>query len=129
MKPLVSIVILNYNGAHYLKTFLPSVVATQYEHKEIVVADNGSTDDSLTILAADFPTVKVLQNSTNEGFAGGYNWAMTPGAERKWVRHNPMGERFSIVRWRAARNHEAVSKKVLLQSAVEAKLTYLNALS
>lgn len=76
MKPLVSIVILNYNGAHYLKTFLPSVVATQYEHKEIVVADNGSTDDSLTILAADFPTVKVLQNSTNEGFAGGYNWAL-----------------------------------------------------
>ncbi|MBP6000245.1 MAG: glycosyltransferase family 2 protein [Sediminibacterium sp.] len=76
MKPLVSIVILNYNGAHYLKTFLPSVLATQYEHKEIVVADNGSTDDSLAILASDFPSVKVIQNSTNEGFAGGYNWAL-----------------------------------------------------
>jgi hypothetical protein len=65
----------------------------------------------------------------NGGWQGRISWitAMTPGAERKWVRHNPMGERFSIVRWRAARNHEAVSKKVLLQSAVEAKLTYLNA--
>ena len=76
MKPLVSIVILNYNGAHYLRTFLPSVLATTYEHKEVVVADNGSTDDSLTLLAAEFPTVKVIQNSTNEGFAGGYNWAL-----------------------------------------------------
>ena len=76
MKPLVSIVILNYNGANYLKTFLPSVLATQYEHKVIVVADNGSTDDSLSILATDFPSVKVIQNPTNEGFAGGYNWAL-----------------------------------------------------
>ncbi len=76
MKPLVSIVILNFNGAHYLRTFLPSVLATSYEHKEIVVADNGSTDDSLTLLAAEFPTVKVIRNPNNEGFAGGYNWAL-----------------------------------------------------
>lgn len=76
MKPLVSIVILNYNGAHYLKTFLPSVLATEYDHKEVVVADNGSTDDSLDLLSKAFPTVKVIKNSTNEGFAGGYNWAL-----------------------------------------------------
>lgn len=76
LKPLVSIVILNYNGAHYLKTFLPSVLSTLYENKEVVVADNGSTDDSLSILAEHFPSVKVIQNPTNEGFAGGYNWAL-----------------------------------------------------
>lgn len=76
MKPLVSIVILNYNGANYLRTFLPSVLATTYENKEVVVADNGSTDASLELLANTFPTVKVIQNATNEGFAGGYNWAL-----------------------------------------------------
>ncbi len=76
MKPRVSIVILNYNGANYLRTFLPSVLATTYENKEVVVADNGSTDASLALLSSDFPTVKVIQNSTNEGFAGGYNWAL-----------------------------------------------------
>ena len=76
MEPLVSIVILNFNGANYLKTFLPSVLATSYQNKEVVVADNGSTDDSLEIVAKLFPTVKIIQNPTNEGFAGGYNWAL-----------------------------------------------------
>ena len=76
MEPLVSIVILNFNGANYLKTFLPSVLATTYQNKEVVVADNGSKDNSLEILAKYFPTVQVIQNPTNEGFAGGYNWAL-----------------------------------------------------
>jgi GT2 family glycosyltransferase len=76
LKPFVSIVILNYNGVKYLKEFLPSVLATQYEHFEIVVADNGSTDDSLALLSEHFPSVKVICSTTNEGFAGGYNWAL-----------------------------------------------------
>ena len=76
LKPLVSIVILNYNGVKYLNDFLPSVLATQYENFEVVVADNGSTDDSLSMLKEKFPTVKLLTNKTNEGFAGGYNWAL-----------------------------------------------------
>ena len=76
LKPLVSIVILNYNGVKYLNDFLPTVLATQYENFEVVVADNGSTDDSLVLLKSNFPTVKVITNPTNEGFAGGYNWAL-----------------------------------------------------
>lgn len=76
LKPLVSIVILNYNGVKYLQDFLPSVLATQYENFEVVVADNGSTDNSLAMLKEKFPTVKLLTNNTNEGFAGGYNWAL-----------------------------------------------------
>ena len=76
LKPFVSIVILNYNGVKYLQQFLPSVLATQYENYEVVVADNGSTDDSLLFLKNHFPTVKILTSSTNEGFAGGYNWAL-----------------------------------------------------
>ena len=76
LKPFVSIVILNFNGVNYLKKFLPSVLATQYENYEVVVADNGSSDHSLELLHAEFPTVKVITSPTNEGFAGGYNWAL-----------------------------------------------------
>lgn len=76
LKPFVSIVILNFNGVKYLQQFLPSVIATQYENFEVVVADNGSTDDSISFLQYNFPTVKILTSSTNEGFAGGYNWAL-----------------------------------------------------
>jgi GT2 family glycosyltransferase len=76
LKPLVSIVILNYNGAGYLEKFLPSVLATQYENFEVVVADNGSSDNSTSLVKEKFPAVKIITNTTNEGFAGGYNWAL-----------------------------------------------------
>lgn len=76
MNPSVAIVILNYNGQKYLEQFLPSVMATNYPNIEIVVADNGSTDDSLIFLQNHYPSITVLSNSTNEGFAGGYNWAL-----------------------------------------------------
>ena len=49
---------------------------TQYENLEIVVADNGSTDSSLEVLKSEFGPVTVITNSKNEGFAGGYNWAL-----------------------------------------------------
>ena len=76
LKPLVSIVILNYNGAGYLEKFLPSVLATQYENFEVVVADNGSNDNSISLVKDKFPSVKIITNAINEGFAGGYNWAL-----------------------------------------------------
>ena len=49
---------------------------TQYENLEIVVADNGSSDNSLEVLKNEFETVTVITNIKNEGFAGGYNWAL-----------------------------------------------------
>ena len=60
LKPKVAIVILNFNGVHHLRSFLPSVMATQYEHLEIVVADNGSNDDSLEVLKNEFPQVTLI---------------------------------------------------------------------
>jgi GT2 family glycosyltransferase len=51
-------------------------MTTQYEHLEIVVADNGSNDDSLEVLKNEFPQVTLITHKTNEGFAGGYNWAL-----------------------------------------------------
>lgn len=74
--PLVAIVILNYNGRNYLQQFLPSVLASTYSNKKVIVADNASTDDSLALLKEKFPQVELLVNTQNDGFAGGYNWAL-----------------------------------------------------
>ena len=74
--PVAKIIILNWNGADHLRRFLPSVVAAAPEGVGVVVADNGSTDDSVAILAAEFPTVSVLRMDRNYGFAGGYNRAL-----------------------------------------------------
>ncbi len=55
---------------------MPTVLATQYENFEVVVADNASTDDSIAIVKEKFPLVKIITSPINEGFAGGYNWAL-----------------------------------------------------
>ena len=62
---VVKIVILNWNGADHLRRFLPSVVAAAPAGVEVVVADNGSTDDSLRVLATEFPSVVVLSLDAN----------------------------------------------------------------
>ena len=56
--------------------FLPSVLNSSYQNKRIVVADNASTDDSITYVKEYFPAVEILINKQNDGFAGGYNWAL-----------------------------------------------------
>ena len=73
----VAIVILNFNGKKHLETFLPSVLNTSYANSKVIIADNGSTDDSVSFLAANYPNISCLQSDTNEGFAGGYNWALS----------------------------------------------------
>ena len=73
----VAIVILNFNGKKHLETFLPSVINTSFPNAKIIIADNGSTDDSLAFLATNYPGITCLQRPTNEGFAGGYNWALS----------------------------------------------------
>ncbi len=70
------IVILNWNGADHLRRFLPSVVASVPEGVGIIVADNGSTDASREVLAAEFPSVSLLALDRNYGFAEGYNRAL-----------------------------------------------------
>ncbi len=74
--PLVSIVILNWNGKAFLQQFLPYVLASTYANKRVIVADNASTDDSITFLQQHFPQVEILANTSNEGFAKGYNTAL-----------------------------------------------------
>ena len=76
-QPKIAIVILNWNGAKLLQQFLPSIVEfSKNDFTEIVVADNGSTDDSLQMLQHNFPEVKILDLKQNYGFAHGYNEAL-----------------------------------------------------
>jgi GT2 family glycosyltransferase len=71
----VAVVILNYNGSDFLSKFLPKVIANTPEG-EIYVADNGSTDHSVTLLRNQFPEVKLIESTQNLGYAGGYNFAL-----------------------------------------------------
>jgi len=72
-----SIVILNYNGSAHLTRFLPSVINTCPSWAEVIVADNGSTDNSIELLRSDFPQVRIIQIDGNYGYAGGYNRALS----------------------------------------------------
>lgn len=73
---VVKVVVLNWNGAAHLRRFLPGVVANTPEWATVVVADNGSTDDSAALLHREFPSVELLQLGENYGYAGGYNRAL-----------------------------------------------------
>ena len=74
--PEVAVVILNFNGRIHLANFLPSVLASTYGNLRIIVADNGSSDDSIQFVRTHFPSIEIISHATNEGFAGGYNWAL-----------------------------------------------------
>ncbi len=72
-----AVIILNWNGADMMRRFLPEVVrSTPAEEADVIVADNGSTDNSLQVLAEEFPSVKVIVLDKNYGFAEGYNRAL-----------------------------------------------------
>lgn len=68
----VAVVILNWNGVKFLEDFLPSVTNFS-SNAEIVVADNKSTDNSIEFLKTNYPSIKIIQNKENGGFAKGYN--------------------------------------------------------
>lgn len=73
----VAVIILNWNGEKMLSRFLPEVVkTTDPDIADVIVADNGSTDNSLQLLAERFPDVKVIKLDRNYGFAEGYNRAI-----------------------------------------------------
>lgn len=71
----VALVILNWNGKHWLEKFLPSLIELS-PGAEVVVADNNSSDDSVAFLNENFPEVSQVHNTENYGYAGGYNEAL-----------------------------------------------------
>jgi hypothetical protein len=73
----IAIVILNWNTRDYLEKFLPVLIKnSKGEGNEIYVADNGSEDDSVEFLKANYPDVHLIQFDRNYGFTGGYNKAL-----------------------------------------------------
>jgi GT2 family glycosyltransferase len=70
-----AVVILNYNGEKLLRQFLPSVIQHS-PHAEIIIADNNSTDQSVSFLRQSFPALRVIQLDQNYGYCGGYNRAL-----------------------------------------------------
>lgn len=76
METSVAVVILNWNGQHFLERFLPSVVNTSYGNLQIIVADNASTDNSIAFLQQHYPNIGIIVNDKNYGFAEGYNQAL-----------------------------------------------------
>ncbi|MFM6935714.1 MAG: glycosyltransferase family 2 protein [Flavobacteriales bacterium] len=75
METSLAIVILNFNGKQHLARYLPSVLNYSGTHS-VIVADNASTDDSISLLKENFPAVRILEQHKNFGFAGGYNLAL-----------------------------------------------------
>ena len=71
-----AVVILNWNGKKMLERFLPSVTAHTQGDAEVIIADNGSTDDSLDFVRAQYPGLRIIELDKNYGFAGGYNRAL-----------------------------------------------------
>jgi hypothetical protein len=71
----IAVVILNWNGVQLLEQFLPSILAFSPE-ATIYIADNASTDASIAFVAQHYPSVKIVKNTTNFGFAKGYNEAL-----------------------------------------------------
>ena len=72
----VAVVILNWNGKKFLEKFLPSVVQCNSSYAQIIVADNASSDDSISFLTNNYPQVKIINNAINGGFSKGYNDAL-----------------------------------------------------
>ena len=85
MKP-IAVVILNWNGASLLQEYLPIVCRnTPSELADIIVADNGSTDNSIDVLRRDFPSLPTILFDKNYGFAEGYNRAIEQLAHYRYI--------------------------------------------
>lgn len=70
---LASLIVLNWNGKEYLAQCLPSLLALDYTNYEIILVDNGSTDDSVDYAISEFSGIRVIENRRNLGCAGGMN--------------------------------------------------------
>lgn len=88
----VAIVILNWNGQQMLADYLGQVVEYSKDEAEIIVADNGSTDDSVEWVRTHFPEVRIIQLDRNYGFAEGYN--------KRWCRWTAPTMSCSTPTWR-----------------------------
>lgn len=108
--PFVSVIVLNYNGAHYLPACLDAMRLQNYpqERYEVIVTDNGSTDDSLALLERQYPWVRLYQNGRNLGFSAANNAA---------IKNIARGEFFILL------NNDTAPEPMWLEEMVKAALT------
>lgn len=89
---LVYVLILNWNGWQDTVECVESCYKLTYPDYRIIIVDNGSTDDSESILKASFPDIELLQSGANLGFSGGNNvgirYALEHGADYIWLLNN-----------------------------------------
>jgi GT2 family glycosyltransferase len=71
--PLLSVIIPHYNGAHHLPPCFAALRAQTYSNLEVILVDNGSTDESLALTRRDFPEVKIIELGRNLGLTGAIN--------------------------------------------------------
>ncbi len=69
----VTIIVLNWNGRSYLEACLGALLLQTRQPRRIVLVDNNSTDDSIALVQRRFPTVEIVKNERNLGYAGGNN--------------------------------------------------------
>ena len=78
----VSLIVINYNGCHHLPGLLTSLYSQDYQNFEIILVDNGSSDNSVEYVKENFPSVKLIAMKDNLGFAEGNNVAMEVASGR-----------------------------------------------
>ena len=79
-----AVVILNWNGIKWIQKFLPTIIEKSNE-ANIYIADNASNDESVDFVNNNYPSVKIIQNSSNEGYAQGYNDALKKLDEKYYI--------------------------------------------
>jgi GT2 family glycosyltransferase len=77
MSPLVSIIIVNWNGRKWLEKCLNSLFLQAYKNFEIICVDNASSDDSVSYMREHYSDVRIIESTVNLGFAGGNNLGLT----------------------------------------------------
>jgi GT2 family glycosyltransferase len=92
MAPKVFVITLNWNGKQWLEDCLSSILGLDYPDFEVVMVDNGSTDGSVELVRQKFPSVHVVENGSNLGYARGFNagleYAAARGAEYFLIMNN-----------------------------------------
>ena len=87
--PTVTIIVLNWNGRSYLEACLEALLDQTHRADEIILVDNGSTDNSVELVQTRYPSVKIQENELNLGYATGNNSALRTLASEVGVLLNP----------------------------------------
>ena len=79
-----AVIILNWNGKNWLEKFLETLIKHS-QNTNIFIGDNASTDDSISFVRKKFPSVKIIINKQNDGYAKGYNNVLSQISAKYYV--------------------------------------------